>query len=170
MHRWWGSNRRPHRSPLTERIPGLRHCVNRGFLYALSADAQRTDFATDCRFRLRFFTASCRFVDEEPGQGRPTHEGESNRNHSRNFHDPALRFFADRDAPADAEIPDSVAKVVRSRRNPNDVDQELNRILQLVMPRVKFDDVGIARRILVNRRCRNVEDQERKDSDAASAL
>ncbi len=75
-------------------------------------------------------------MDEEPTQRAPGQKCQTNKSSGRNLLHSRLALFADRDAPSDAEHPDSVAKVIRCCERPEHIEYKEQAVVgkQLVRP------------------------------------
>jgi len=111
-------------------------------------------------------------VDEEPTQSAPSKECQTNKSSRRNLLHSRLALFADRDAPSNAEHPDSVAEVVSRREGPEHIQNKEQAVIgkQLIGPGSIFDMLGRTRDVLGDARADHVVQQEGEKENSRDPL
>ncbi len=71
-------------------------------------------------------------MQKESCESTPTHQRDCDKYHAGDFLNSCLGGFGNRNAPPDAEVPDSVAKVVRGPQNSDHIDQENDGIVKFI--------------------------------------
>jgi len=129
----------------------------------------RLDLSLDCRGFLSSNRSTVALDEAE--ERKPAHQSQTDESGGGELLNANLCRIADGDAPADAEVPDAVSKVVARGQNAQCVNHHKNRLRsEHFVPGVELDQLGIVLEILLTRRRGDVIAEEEEDEDARPSL
>ena len=141
------------------------------FAITINEQIVRSDL---CRSRFLAYARRCRsslcVVHKETNERGPTNQRDRNKRNARQLLNPLLSSLGNRDAPSNAEIPKSIAEVIRSRENPQNISGKHDRIVEPFGHRNVLYRFRIPGHILLNRCGQDVVNKEEKYGHTAQSL